>query len=309
MKIYIIGNITLDIIIESLSDSPVWGTEVFINSITHRAGGNLLNIAFPLKKLGLESSIIGNIGNDTYGKEILENIRKSNLSDELVKIEKEITTSISYSLIRNDGERFLITYPGQLLSIDRKFIEKYIQQIEKGSIVVLASIFQLPNLAIPDIIEIFKNLRKRGCITLLDPGWDPQGWKNNTISNIENLLKYTDYFLPNLEEARSITNSRDVKQIIKKFQETECKNIIIKKGKEGSIGLFEGKLIESSGYSVKCLDTTGAGDAFNAGIIYSLNKNIKGKKMLEISNAVASYVISKIKNRYPTFNHIKKMIS
>ncbi len=309
MKIFLIGNITLDVIIKSLSEPLVWGTEVFIDSITHRSGGNLLNTAFPLKKLGLESNIIGNVGDDIYGKEIIEDIKKYKLPYDLIKIERNKTTSISYSLIRGDGERFLITYPGQLLLITKKFIENYLPEIKKGSIVFLSSIFQLPNLTIKDITEIFKILKNIDCITVIDPGWDPKGWNNDTVSNIRDLLKYTDYFLPNLEEAKSISKCENIRRILQEFRKAGSKNVIIKRGIKDSAALIDGKIIYSPVLPTKSLDCTGAGDAFNAGVIYCINAGVEGKKMLAVSNAVSSYVISRINNRFPDIDSIKIKIS
>lgn len=304
MKVYAFGNLDMDIIVKSVEKLPEWGTEIFFNNIIYRPGGNLSNLALTLKKLGINPFIIGNIGDDYFGREILKTLNDFKISTSLIKIESKTKTCITIAVLRKDGERFFLTLPGQLVLIDKNFIEKYINYIDNNSIFILCSVFQLPSLKIKEIIKLFKVLKEKKCITLLDTGWDPYNWSNVTISEIKILLRFVDFFLPNKDEAKAITKlDNDIKNL-NFFSKLGAKNVIIKQGSLGSIAILNNKIFKSPAYNTNCLDTTGAGDSFNAAIIYSLLKNFPHKDILDFANKVSAFVTSKLINRFPTINDL-----
>lgn len=308
MKVYTIGNLTLDIIVSSLQDVPLWGTEENVDKILYRTAGNLSNVIFALKKMEINPIVFGNVGNDLNGKFILDDLIKKGIDTSLIKIEKNTRTSITIALIRVDGERIFITYPGQLSFINGRFLNNIIKNIENNSIVFFSSLFQFPNLELDDLLLFFKKLKEKKCLTSLDTGWDPNGWSNKTITNIKKMLKYIDIFLPNLIEAQAIAKTKIEEKLLKVLKDTGVKSVIIKKGAKGSIALINDKIIEKRAYKTICRDSTGAGDAFNAGIIYSLIMKKTNPEMLQFANATSSIVISKLQNRYPTINEIEKII-
>ncbi len=305
MKIYAFGNFTIDTIVESVKELPAWGTEIFVNNIIKRSGGNLANFSFTLKKLGIEPILIGNIGDDDYGKEILKSLKDFSISTALIKTENKTNTSFSITILREDGERLFLTTPGQLSLINKSFIQNYIDIVDEYSYFILCNLFQLPNLLISDLIEFFKLLKEKKCTIFLDPGWDTSNWQSTNSLEIKFLLKYIDFFLPNYDEAKAITKLNNDTKILEKFKGFGANNIIIKKGSLGSIAILNNKLYSAPAHSVNCLDATGAGDAFNAAIIYCLIKKFPVKDMLNFSNIVSAYVISKLTNRFPTIDDLK----
>ncbi|MCL6087709.1 MAG: carbohydrate kinase family protein, partial [Actinobacteria bacterium] len=245
MKVYAIGNITLDIVFKSIDDMPAWGVEIPVKNITYRVAGNLGNFSLALKKIGIAPFIIGNLGGDDNGKFILKELNKNGLDTSTIRIEKKYKTSVTATIVKKDGERSFITYAGQLLKIDRNFIFDSLNKIEPNSIAILCSLFQFPNLKIKDIIEFFKMLKQKNCIILLDPGWDINGWDKQTISDVKKLLRYVDIFLPNLEEAREITKINDEIKIIRYLKKEGSKDLIIKMGKQGATACIDNKIFKS----------------------------------------------------------------
>ena len=309
MEIYAIGNLTADLILSKLKDFPEWGTEIFIDKISLRCGGNLGNLIFPLNKMHLNPLIFGNLGDDYYGKYMLKILQESGFSTDHIRIEKETPTSISVSLVKDDGERALLTYFGQLAYVDHNFLYDCLNLIKKNSIVILCSIFQFPNLKLNEVEEIFKNLIEKNCIVLLDTGWDPKNWEKETIQDLHKLLKYVTYFLPNLSEAKKISGIENEKEILKFFSMLGTENVIIKKGPKGSTALINNKLIKSQTYPLPCSDATGAGDAFNASIIYCLKNNYEPDRMLDFANAASSIFVSRFENKFPELNEIYNLIN
>ncbi|GAI41137.1 unnamed protein product, partial [marine sediment metagenome] len=175
MAIYVIGNLTLDLILRSLEDMPSWGIEITVENLAYRVAGNLGNFSFAARTIGIKPIIIGNIGNDANGKIVLRELKKNGLDTSLIKLEEDKKTSLTVVFVRKDGERTFITYSGQLNNIDNCFLQECLDKIKPNSIVILCSLFQLPNLKLVDVINFYKKLKNRKCKTLLDTGWDLNG--------------------------------------------------------------------------------------------------------------------------------------
>jgi sugar/nucleoside kinase (ribokinase family) len=305
MNVYALGNLTLDIVASHVPDLPRWGTEVMVDSLLFRTAGNLGNFCLALAAMGIPAVPIGNLGQDRDGALILEELRKAGLDTRSIRVEEGARTSISITVVKNDGERLFLTFPGQLKMFTRTFVDSYIDRLEDGSLVILCSLFQLPNLPPAEVAEIAAALKKKRCTVLVDPGWDPYGWQPNTVQGVRRLLSQVDYFLPNLEEAGAIAGSGSENRVLGFLKECGAANIIIKKGASGCLAWLDGRLHRSRAYATTPIDTTGAGDVFNAAIVYGLRNGIETGRMLDLANAAASLSIARPTNRYPQIVEIE----
>jgi sugar/nucleoside kinase (ribokinase family) len=113
MKVYAIGNLTLDIVASHVRDLPRWGTEVSVESLLFRPAGNLANFCLALAALGLTPLVIGNVGKDREGALILEELKKAGLDTQPIRVEENAQTSVSITVVKDDGERVFFTFPGQ----------------------------------------------------------------------------------------------------------------------------------------------------------------------------------------------------
>src|SRR5690606_18936741 len=109
----------------------------------------------------------------------------------------------------------------------------------------------------------------------------------------EAVLKNTDLFLPNETEAAHIARKDDVREALKELANA-AKQVVVKCGAEGAMGMDENGLVRQPGFNVIPVDTTGAGDSFNAGYIYGfLNGHGLGKSML-YGNACGSINVTHV---------------
>jgi sugar/nucleoside kinase (ribokinase family) len=193
--------------------------------------------------------------------------------------------------------------------ITKSFVDRYVDQVEGGSLIILCSLFQLPNLRLADVAEITSALKNKGCTVLIDPGWDPNNWKPDTVEGVRRLLPLLDYFLPNFEEAGRIAGSDSEAGILRFFNDNRAANVIIKKGASGCLALLNGRIHRSRAYATTAVDTTGAGDVFNAALVYCLGNNIATRRMLDFANAAASLSIARATNRYPPVIEIEAAVT
>ncbi len=309
MKIYAVGNLTLDIVASPLPELPPWGTETTVRSLLFRTAGNLGNFSLASARLGLSPVVVGNVGEDSQGRLILGELRESGVDTRTIKIEKGSRTSVTLGLVRADGERLFITLPGQLELITKAFVDGYVAGMEKRSLVLLCSLFQLPNLHLDEVLELAAAVKARGCTFLVDPGWDPGNWQDPTLEGMKRLLPKVDYFLPNLEEAAKIAGSAEETRILEFFREAGPGNLIVKQGPRGCLAWIDGRLFQSKAYASPVADTTAAGDVFDAAVVHGLGNGIETTRMLDFANAAASFLISRNTERFPAVADVEAILA
>ncbi len=309
MKAYAIGNFTLDIVASPVLEVPPWGTEALVQNLLFRTAGNLGNFCLASANMGLYPEVVGNVGQDPQGNLILGELREAGFDTRGIRVERNIRTSVTLALVKEGGERLFITFPGQLELITKAFVESYIAGMEEGSLVLLCSLFQQPNLHLDDVIDLAEALKAKGCKLLVDPGWDPGNWQKETLDGIRELLPKLDYFLPNFEEAKKIAGSEDEIQVLSFFQRSGAANLIIKQGPLGCLAWVDGRQHRSKAYAATVNDTTAAGDVFNAAVVYCLRSRSSTARMLDFANAAASLLISRQTDRFPALEEIEAVVA
>jgi sugar/nucleoside kinase (ribokinase family) len=196
----------------------------------------------------------------------------------------------------------ILSFLGSVACIDGEVV---LRHLKKTEFLLITGSCSLPGLTKDGMKRIFFKARKNGTVTLLDPGWDPANWKEKR-KEILSLLPLTDVFLPNLDEAKALTRKKRPLNMAKSLQEAGAKAVIIKMGKKGSLGLKEGRVVCEPAIKVHALNTTAAGEAFNAGIIYGLIRNWDLKKSMRFANTLAGLYVSSRTGEYPALNKINK---
>ena len=306
-KVCVIGNLNVDLVMGSLNHAPEWGKEKMVEYCQLRVSGQVGYVASALASLGVEVNVIANVGDDYYGKFILEKMKKSKINTEGIAKVKGSSTGITVSLVNTEGERALISYLGSMEYFNEKDIRKSWRLIEECRYIIFNGYFLLPNLKFNEIQQILAELQNSGKIIVLDTGWDPSNWPKEHIKEIKGLLEYTDIFLPNLDEAEAIVKNKDLAMILNTLTQWGPPVVAVKMGKEGCIAIKDGKVYKQPSFKVKVTDTTGAGDTFNAGFIYGLIKEWDFEKSLQFANALASLYIRNEGKEYSSVE-IEKII-
>jgi sugar/nucleoside kinase (ribokinase family) len=130
----------------------------------------------------------------------------------------------------------------------------------------------LPSFQVGSLTKLFREAKVLGLITALDVTMPVN--ESFDIQNVAAALRYTDYFLPNCEEACRLTGEHDERSQAKRLSELnpECA-VIITRGPRGPIARQRGRFIDTPPFRVNSVDESGAGDAFAAGLITATMKN------------------------------------
>jgi sugar/nucleoside kinase (ribokinase family) len=295
----VIGNLNVDLIIRNVPRLPKWGQEVFGTDQVLVSSGQAGYLAFALCRLGVSTSLIGNVGQDLYGDRILSDLRRFQLDTSGVEINPQQPTGITVAIVRRDGERAFVTSLGALAAFETRTIERHWPALRQSGLIALVGLFMLPGLGIEGAIDILTRAHREGKVTMLDTGWDPEDWPDNTIRRFGRLLQQVRLFLPNLDEALAITGEKKVEQALARIQSLGPELVIIKCGAQGSFTRINNKTIHVEARPVSVFDAVGAGDVFNAGLLTALRWGWPVKACMGFANTASSLYISRSEDRFP----------
>ncbi len=285
----VIGAAVVDIFAAPVDKEIFEKGSVPAGNIGLSCGGDAFNESVILSDLGIETELISLLGDDEAAGTILKSLKARGVDSSKITKDGDIATGMNIVLVDDMGERYFITNPeSSLRKLSKEHIIQHIDDM--GDIVSFASIFVSPMLTISDMEEVFKAVKKKpGRILVADMTTAKNG---ETVKNIEALLQYIDYLIPNEKEAYMLTGEKDPQKSANSFLEHGANCVIIKCGKDGCI--YKNSTEEGSVHAyqdAKVIDTTGAGDSFVAGFISGLSKGLNLKDCCRYGCAVASVVV------------------
>lgn len=303
-RISVIGNLNVDLVIRQVMHMPTWGTEVIGKNSDIYSSGQAGYASFALSALGLPVSIIANVGADTYGEMIINSLKTVGIDISGVSIIREKKTGITVAIVRPDGERAFVSDYGCLDDFTCKFIKNNWHILKCTDYICIFGLSTLRNIDHDELNNILIKLKNMGKITVLDTGWDPNGWSNATKKSFKKILRSISLFIPNIDEVEALIGSRDPYIAAHILHELGVETVIIKLGKEGSFGSNGKDIFKVPAIPTNVIDSVGAGDVFNAGFIYGYRKNLSIDICMAFGSAVASNYISKSENRYPSISDV-----
>ncbi|MBP3338304.1 MAG: carbohydrate kinase family protein [Lachnospiraceae bacterium] len=292
MDITVIGAAIIDILVGPVKNNIFAIGSCPVEYTKMSFGGDALNEAIILSKLGKKVQLISKVGNDEAGERVIDFVKGNGLMTEYIAVEDGLTTGMNIVLISEDGERSFLTNPkGSLRRLDKENILPYVNEF--ADIVSFASIFVSSMLTIENMEEVFKNIKnKDGRILTADMTKAKNGEK---LEDIKPLLKYIDYIFPNEEEIALLTGIKDATRNAEILVEAGVKCAVIKCGRKGCIIKTKDEFYEIPAYLVeKPIDTTGAGDSFVAGFLSALSEGKSIEECGKFACRVAAQVVQSV---------------
>ena len=288
-RVSVIGAAVLDVYAGAVDREIFSKGSVPSDYIGMSCGGDAMNESVVLSALGADTELVSLLGQDDAAGLILKCLSDNSIDTGKITVASDIPTAMNIVLVDKEGERYFITNPkGTLRKLSKEHILPYIDDM--GDIVSFASIFVSPMLTVGDMEEVFRAVkRKTGRILTADMTTAKNG---ESIKDLEPVLKYIDFIMPNEKEASILTGESDPFKSAECFLEHGAKTVIIKCGKRGCIYKSAAKegMVPAFPDS-KVIDTTGAGDSFAAGFIYGLTRALDIADCCRYGCAVSSVVV------------------
>lgn len=274
--VLVIGELNVDLILNKIDKFPVIGKEVLADQMTLTLGSSSAIFASNLRTLGTSVNYIGILGYDNFGEYIISMLKQKGVNTSNIIFSDKHETGCTM-VLNYQEDRAMVTFPGAMCHLTTSDIPD--EALRNAKHLHVSSIFLQKSLK-PGITELFKKAKKMGLTTSLDPQWDPcETWD----LDLNEVLEYTDIFMPNITELKALTRTTDFEEALKSIMHFK-KIIIIKDGNNGAY-LYDGKKIihQTAFLNTSVTDCIGAGDSFDAGFIHYFIKDKTEKECLEFA--------------------------
>jgi sugar/nucleoside kinase (ribokinase family) len=259
-EVVCLGILVADVLARPVDDVP-WGSLGLVDEVVLRGGGCALNTASALVKLGVPASVVGKVGADPFGDFVLGLLDERGVGRAGVVRDPSVPTSATVGLVSAGGERtFLHTY-GANAHVRADEVD-----LAGASCLHVAGALVLEALDGEPMAGLLAEARRRGVLTSLDTVYDASGrW-----SRVEPSLPHLDVASPGIAEARAISGEDDPSAVAAWFRSRGVGTVALKMGAEGCYVSGDGYEGRVPAPRVAAVDGTGAGDAFDAGLLAGL---------------------------------------
>lgn len=295
-SIHVIGGVMVDLIMGPVTPWPRPGTETFVDHSELRAGGPAGNTGLALKALGVPHHIVCNVGNDMFGAWLVETFGE--VARNWPKV--ATPTALSVGVEHPGGERSFLTTAGNLaVQTPESMLAMLPEKATAGDIALLTGSFLYL-----DLIDAFEAMlaaiSARGFAVALDTGWPSDGWTDAIKASTVSCLSHCDHVLLNEIESLSLSGEKTVEAAAGWLARHAKPGaiVVVKRGGDGAFAWREGKVTHVTAPVVTVIDTTGAGDTFNAGYLGALLEGALLEDALRAGVAVASAAIASSPRRY-----------
>ena len=288
-EIVIIGASILDVLAYPADEEVFRTGSSPAEDIRLSVGGDALNEATVLARLGMKVLLETVIGSGKAGKFILDHCRDCGILLPADCVREDFSTGINVVLVSHDGSRHFLTNPyGSLRRLTLQDIHMPFPQSTK--IVCFASIFVFPEIGPKELEVIFRTAGEQGKIVCADM---TKRKKNETVEELAEALSYVDYLIPNDEEAMLLTGKNTVEEAAESLRRAGVKTVVVKCGSKGCYVCGREKSFwMPAEKNVKCIDTTGSGDSFVAGFLHALAQGRNVRECAEYGNKCGANAVS-----------------
>jgi sugar/nucleoside kinase (ribokinase family) len=255
--VFCVGNAVVDVLARPVQSFPAAGASQRLEQVTLGPGGNAINTAIALARLGNKVRVAAAVGSDRLGQLLREAARADGVdASNLVTLEG-LSTSVTIVLIEPGGERRFLHFRGANAMFSLPHLN---WELVKGARVFhYASAFALPAFDGVPLEQAMARAKQLGCLTSMNICWDVQGrW----LPLIRPALAYTDFVLPHLDEGRQLTGESEPAAIVRCLRGLGVRTVVVKLGSTGCYVEGPEGGFTSPGFPVDAVDTTGAGDCF-----------------------------------------------
>jgi len=277
----VLGELNVDLILTG-DTTPVWGQhEKLVDDARLIPGGSSMIFACGAARLGLRTAYVGVVGEDVFGRLMRDHLEAMGIDTQHVIVDPHVRTGVTVHLTAPDGDRAMLTYLGSIAALRA---EQVAPALLRSTRFLHAGCYFLQHALQSDLPGLFRAARAAGATTTLDTNWDPdERWD----SGLQAVLAETDVFLPNAAEARHIAGVAGTEQALLRLADV-VPTVAIKCGAEGAIAVRGPERVTQRPPRIAPVDTTGAGDSFDAGFVAGLARGLSLGESLALAAACGS---------------------
>jgi sugar/nucleoside kinase (ribokinase family) len=259
VDLLVLGDANPDLILRGDVQPRFGQAERLLDDATLVLGGSGAITACAGARLGLRVAFAGVVGDDLFGRFVREALEERGVDTGGLAVDPNRPTGVTVILQRED-DRAILTSPGTIGDLRSTLIDEDLLRTARH---VHVSSYYLQHGLRRDLPSVFAIAHDAGASVSVDPNWDPaESWNGGLLD----LLSSTDVFLPNSAEARAIVGVDDI-DVAAQVLAGRGVTLVVKFGQGGGLATDGDELVRSEAVPADVIDTTGAGDTFDAGFI------------------------------------------
>jgi sugar/nucleoside kinase (ribokinase family) len=276
--VLVLGDANPDLILRGGDLGPVANQrEALVERAKLTIGGSGAIFACGCARLGLGVAFAGVVGDDLFGRFVRDELGDRGVDTFGLEVRPDRPTGISVVLSRPQ-DRGTYTFPGTISELPAGLVDG---ELLSAAGHVHAASYYLQGALRPGLSALLEEARSAGATTSLDPNWDPaETWDGGLLG----ALAHVDLFLPNAAEATRIAGTDEVEAAVAELA-GRTGTVAVKLGGGGGLARRGAELVRAEGFEVEAIDTTGAGDAFDAGFVFGVVRGWSLDRSLALANA------------------------
>lgn len=302
MTVVVLGSINLDLVVE-VPRLPIRGETVIGNRFFSAAGGKAANQAVAVAKLGIPVSLVGQVGDDSFGKTLLESLATAGVNIEAITVNPHTHSGIASITVDEKGANTIACAAGANNLVRDEEIKKFQTLLPQAKVVLM-------ELGIPlaTVLAAAREARANDCYIILDPA--------PAMSNLpDELYRAIDLITPNEVEASqlvgfTVDGVTTARQAAFCLHQMGVKNVVITLGSQGAFCSSATDSFWVEPIAVSVVDTVAAGDAFNGALAVAI---VSGKSLAEAvrwGTVAGALAVTKngAQTSLPTFDSFKQLL-
>ncbi len=287
MRVLVIGELNVDLIVSGLPSLPALGQELTCTGLSRALGSSSAIFARALAGLGARVDYMGKVGDDDHGHFMIAQLQEVGIGTQGVVVDPTVQTGVTISLTYPE-EKAQITYLGSIAEYRLSDVDLHL--LGDYNHLHMAAMYLQKGLR-PGFPDLMRRAQGLGLTTSLDPGWDPDEQWNGVLSET---LAGVNILFVNEHEVKALAKTDSVRQASKALAE-RVDMVVTKLGADGALLADREGLLESPAFPVEVVDTTGAGDSFNAGFIYKyIVEGGSRAQALRFANACGAIAVTRV---------------
>ena len=300
-KIVVVGSLNMDLVLQ-IDRMPRMGETIHGKNFAGIPGGKGANQAVAAARLGASVSMIGCVGKDPFGFELVDNLKKNDVDTKQIKILEDSTTGLAMIFVK-EADNCIILNSGA----NYEMTPEYVERLE--SVIAQADVF-VTQLEIPlSTVKAALSIAKRHSLTtILNPA-PAQKLEDSIYENV-------DIIVPNESETELLTgiavdNEVNIERAMRFFHEKGILNCIITMGARGVVWSGEKGMTCYPAYEVKAVDSTAAGDSFIGALALQMAQKRPLAESIHFCNAVGALTVTKkgAQISLPTINEVTAFLA
>ncbi|WP_297488784.1 ribokinase [uncultured Cetobacterium sp.] len=295
-KVVVLGSINMDLV-TLCEKAPRGGETLLGREFFQIPGGKGANQAVAIGKLGGEVSMLGKVGKDSMGDELLKSMKESNVNIENIE-RSEFFTGVAQITLEKHGENRIVVVPGANYDVDKEYIDKNINIIKNCDILVAQ--LEIP---LETVKYAFSKAKEFNKVTILNPA--------PAVHLDEEVIKNSDYIIPNETELEVITGIdtkelEGVKKAAKSLLNKGVTGLLVTLGSQGAMIIDNNEETLIPAHKVKAVDTTAAGDSFIGGFVRGISDNQTIDESIALGVKVAAIAVTRLgaQTSIPTMDEV-----